>query len=102
MSLKGVVELAYFRIWKRRKENSSFPPLPLSHSYSTAHWPKSPRKKGDLFFWTLYLSESKQALLYVSLKSILLDTLVKVQPLAGSLAHQIVLNLTLRTSIAVN
>lgn len=66
---KGGSGVSIFQIsefGKEEKKIALFPPLPLSHSYSTAHWPKSPRKKGDLFFWTLYLSESKQALLYVS------------------------------------
>lgn len=87
MSLKGAVErVSIFQIWKRREENSSFLPFLSPTLALQLTGPKVPRRKVTYSFGHFILSESKQTLLYVSLKSILLHILIKVQPLAGSLA----------------
>lgn len=102
--LKGAVErVSIFQISEFGKEEMKIflpflsPTLTLQLS-----GPKVPGRKVSCSFGHFIWSESKQALLYVSLKSILLHTSAKAQALAGSLACPIALNLMFRTSIAVN
>lgn len=106
MSLKGALErVSIFQIsefGKEEKKMALFLPFPSPTLILQFTGPKVPGRKVSCSFGHFIWSESKQALLYVSLKSILLHTLVKVQPLAGSLACPIVLNLMFRTSISVN